>query len=312
MEMALTIPVIDVAGLASGSLASRQKVAEDLGAACRTIGFFYAVGHGIHPDALAEVFGAAKQFFDLDAEKKNALSFRNSEHYHGYVDFMGEQLDPDSPPDLKESFGIGLEMSPDDPRINDPFRGANQWPDLPNWRDIILRHFDACWSLGRRLHQGFSLDLGLDEMFFESKLDEPLAGLRLLHYPPANAQSDGRPGAGKHTDYGNITILAVDGVGGLQLQSRDGAWIDAPSIEGALICNIGDCLMRWTNDVYVSTPHQVSIPKTDRYSLAFFLDPNPDAEVIPVLGGEDAKLRYPPITGGEYLHSRLNATYIPG
>jgi isopenicillin N synthase-like dioxygenase len=314
-EVALNVPVIDVERLSSQSLAERQAVAVELGAACRTIGFFYAVGHGISDESLRAVFGAAKQFFDLKAAQKRALSFRNSAHYHGYVELMGEQLDPDSPADMKESFGIGLELAPDDPRIHDPFRGANQWPQLPNWRDIVLRHFQACWDLGRRLHQGFSLDLGLDEMFFETKLDEPLAGLRLLHYPPASGLGlpDDRPGAGEHTDYGNVTILAVDGVGGLQLQTRDGTWIDAPSIDGALICNIGDCLMRWTNDVYVSTPHRVSIPQTDRYSIAFFLDPNPDALVIPVLGGDDAKRRYPPITGAEYLRSRLEATYVqPG
>lgn len=308
----MEVPIIDIKGLRSPVLAERQAVAKQLGAACRETGFFYAVGHGIKEAEIAETFAASKQFFALDAEEKAKVSFRNLEHYHGYVELMAEQLDPGAPADLKESFGIGLELAEGDPRISDPFRGRNQWPDLPGWRETVLRYFNACWDLGRLLHRGFSLDLGLEEMFFESKLDAPLAGLRLLHYPAASgADADNRPGAGKHTDYGNVTIVTVDKVGGLELQKRDGAWIEAPCIDGALICNIGDCLMRWTNDVYVSTPHRVIIPKSDRYSIAFFLDPNPEAEVVPVLGGEEARRKYPPVTGGEYLKSRLEATHVP-
>ena len=106
-----------------------------------------------------------------------------------------------------------------------------------------------------------------------------MATLRLLHYPPQppNAAA-GQIGAGEHTDYGDITLLLTDSAGGLEVKRRDGGWIPAPTIPGAFICNIGDCLMRWTNDVYVSTPHRVvNRGERHRYSVAFFLDPNPDA-----------------------------------
>jgi isopenicillin N synthase-like dioxygenase len=111
--------------------------------------------------------------------------------------------------------------------------------------------------------------------------------------------------------YGNITILATDGVAGLEVRSRGGRWIDAPAIAGALICNIGDCLMRWTNDVYVSTPHRVRVPNSERFSIAFFLDPNPDAivEMLPGFAGSAGVAKYPAITGAAYLAARLNATY---
>src|SRR6266702_3144770 len=82
--------------------------------------------------------------------------------------------------------------------------------------------------------------------------------------------------AGEHTDYGNVTLLATDAVGGLMVRDRNGRWLDAPVVADAFVCNIGDCLMRWTNDVYASTPHKVeSPPGRHRYSVAFFLDPNP-------------------------------------
>jgi isopenicillin N synthase-like dioxygenase len=100
-------------------------------------------------------------------------------------------------------------------------------------------------------------------------------------------------------------------VAGLQVRARSGDWIDAPHIPGAFVCNIGDCLMRWTNDVYISTPHRVAIPVQDRYSVAFFLDPNPDArvEVLQSCVEPGAASKYQPTSGADYLRERLTATY---
>ncbi|MDB5445792.1 MAG: isopenicillin synthase family oxygenase, partial [Phenylobacterium sp.] len=226
----------------------------------------------------------------------------------GYIALDDEQLDPTGAADHKEAFNIGLELAPDHPAILEgrPFRGVNFWPDLPGWREVMLDYYDRCWSAGRLIHRGFCLDLGIEEQFFEDKLDDPIGILRLLHYPPRRESADRQLGAGAHCDYGNITLLATDGVAGLQVRHRDGRWIDAPTVDGALICNIGDCLMRWTADIYVSTPHRVMLPTTDRYSIAFFLDPNPDAPVE-TLPGMAAK--YPPTTGGEYLKQKLDSTY---
>ena len=308
------LPVIDMSGLFSPHIEARKQVAVDLGNACRDTGFFYVVGHGMSSEDMDAVFEASRRFFAQDIAAKRTVSVRNSKTFTGYLEPKEEELnrsDPNAPKELKEVFGIGLELSPDDPHMNEPFRGFNQWPELPNWRSTLLSYFNACWSIGRTLHRGFSLDLGLDESFFEDKLDAPLAGLRLLHYPPDSARGSDEVmvGAGEHTDYGNLTLLADNGIAGLQLRRRDGQWIDAPSIPDAFICNIGDCLMRWTNDVYVSTPHRVTIPEEDRYSIAFFLDPNPLAMVVPVLGGEEALRRYPAVTGAEYAKSRLEASH---
>jgi isopenicillin N synthase-like dioxygenase len=128
---------------------------------------------------------------------------------------------------------------------------------------------------------------------------------------PAQAVPAGQIGAGTHTDYGNVTLLATDGVAGLQVQRRDGVWLDAPALHGAFICNIGDCLMRWTNDLYVSTPHRVLKPAAERYSIALFVDPNPDALVsaIPSCVPAGESPRYAPITTHDYLQQRFAATY---
>jgi isopenicillin N synthase-like dioxygenase len=314
MSAAQSLPVIDVAPLRSPDRAARAAVARALGEACRTIGFFYVTGHGIAPAAVAASFAAARRFFAQPLDRKQALSITRSPHNRGYVAFEGERLDETKPGDLKEAFNIGLDLADDHPEVlaRRPFRGVNLWPDLPGWRATILDYFDAAWTVGRLLHRGFALDLGAPEDFFEDKFDAPLATLRLLHYPGGQVPgADGQIGAGEHTDYGNVTVLATDGVAGLQVRTRDGRWLDAPTIDGTFVCNIGDCLMRWTNDIYVSTPHRVIPPRSDRYSIAFFLDPNPDAvvAVLPSCIAHDRPPRYPETTGAAYLKMRLDATY---
>jgi isopenicillin N synthase-like dioxygenase len=310
-----SLPLIDVSGLAFGDIAKRRAVAAQLGSACRGIGFFYVTNHGISDATREATFAAAQTFFALPASAKEEFSVKGLPDVRGYVPLEKERLDERAAlSDYKEAFDVGLELAAGHPDLlaRKPFRGTNLWPSLSGWRETVLNYYDGCWALGRQIHRGFALDLGLEEDYFEDKLDAPLATLRMLHYP---LQPDGRPrtqdsGAGTHTDYGNLTILATDGVAGLQVRTRSGSWLDAPYIPGAFVCNIGDCLMRWTNDLYVSTPHRVAAPARDRYSIAFFLDPNPDARVEALASclapGELPK--YPPISGADYLRERLAAT----
>jgi isopenicillin N synthase-like dioxygenase len=302
-----TLPILDVSPLASPDLGARRAVAAALGAACRGPGFFLAVNHGV--GTVPALFDAARAFFALPEAAKQALSIKRSPHNRGYVALAEEQLDPTKPADRKEAFNIGLDLAPDHPEVlaGAPFRGVNLWPELPGFRATTLAHFDACHRLGMLLHRGFALDLGLPETFFDDKLDRPIATLRLLRYPGDPNADPSLPGAGEHTDYGNVTLLATDGVAGLDVKRRDGGWVDVPRVPGAFVCNIGDCLMRWSNGVYVSTPHRVRIPERERFSAAFFLDPNPDAVVAALPGTGEP--RWPATTGAAYLRERLDATY---
>jgi isopenicillin N synthase-like dioxygenase len=308
------IPVIAVAPLVRGSAEEAQAVAKALGQACRDVGFFYISGHGVPTALMERVFETSAAFFTGPASVREAVSFSGPGGNRGYIRLGGETLDPGKPPDVKEAFNIGLELPPDDPEMlaRAPFRAANLWPDMPGFRDTMLDYFNRVWRLGRDLHRGFALDLGLAPDYFESRLDRPNATLRLLHYPQSTTPpSEGQLGAGVHTDYGNVTLLATDEVGGLMVQDRSGRWLDAPVIANTFVCNIGDCLMRWSNDVYVSTPHKVVNPGKDRYSVAFFLDPNPDAVVacLPTCVSADRPAKYAPITSAEFLRSRLEPTY---
>ncbi|MBS8259550.1 isopenicillin N synthase family oxygenase [Roseibium polysiphoniae] len=313
----LELPVIDLAPAFAGTPEGLQQVASALGKAARETGFFYVRNHGVEAELIDATFAAAHTLFAQPTDAKVALSRNFFKTNRGYVPMKGENLDPTKPSDLKEAYNIGLDLSTDDPRIlaGEPFRAVNLWPELPGWKDTVLTYFNAVWGLGRTLHKAIALDLGIEQTFFEDKLDAPLATLRLLHYPPQPDDADaGQIGAGTHTDYGNITILLPDAVGGLEVQRRDGVWLKAPTIEGAFVCNIGDCLMRWTNDIYVSTPHRVvNTGGRERYSIAFFLDPNPDAEVacLPTCQSSDKPAKYPPVSGADYLRMRLDASYEP-
>ena len=302
-------PLIDISSLIGGDSGSRERVAQEIGVACRSIGFFAITGHGVAQADIDSAFAAAHDVFALPPHAKRDLAIGTHGHNRGYVGLGVEALDEKALPDLKEAYNLIW--------TDGATRPANVWPPIPGWRARAQAYFNAVLAVGQRLHRAFALDLGLAETFFDDKLSAPMATLRFLHYPLArNADPPhGQPGAGTHTDYGNVTLLATDGVAGLQVRMRDGAWIDVPTIAGAFICNIGDCLMRWANGVYVSTPHRVLPPKRERYSIAFFLDPNPDALVsaIPSCVPAGQVPLHAPITAADYLQERFAATYAaPG
>ncbi|MBO6626407.1 MAG: isopenicillin N synthase family oxygenase [Roseicyclus sp.] len=301
------IPVLDWQRFASGE--DRDGFVADLGAAARGPGFFLLTGHGVDPSLSTRIFEMADLFFALPQSEKEAISILKTPHYRGWARDGLESLDEGSgQADRKESFNMGLDLAADDPRVlaGDPFRGVNQWPNLPGFRETMLAYYDAAMALGVDIHRAIALDLGLEEHHFDSAFVDPLAALRVLHYPPGTGAA-GEIGAGAHTDYGAITLLMTDGEAGLQVRPRGGDWVDAPHIDGAYVVNIGDCLMRWTNDIYVSTPHRVLPPKRARRSVAFFVEANPDV-VVTALPGTGAP-KYPPVRAADYLMSRLDATY---
>ena len=303
-HIANDIPLIDISALRSANLSARRAVSAQIGAACREVGFFAIVGHGVSADLVADTFAASARFFALPAETKRRMAIGTLGSNRGYVGIGVEALDEKTAADHKEAFNLIW--------TDGSTRPVNIWPALPGFQEVVQRYFDSVLAVGRTLHAAFAIDLNLDDDFFADKIDRPLATLRLLHYPvPTEAGPSGQIGAGTHTDYGNVTLLATDGVAGLQVRRRDGTWIDAPALPGAFICNIGDCLMRWTNDIYVSTPHRVLMPAAERYSIAMFLDPNPDAVVsaIPSCVAEGDAPRYAPISASDYLQQRFASTY---
>lgn len=285
--------------------------AANVGAACRDTGFFLLQNHSV-PDVLcAEVFVQADAFFALPQPEKEKVSILNTPHFRGWGRAGIESLDENRPEvDTKETFNVGLDLALDDPRViaGAPFRGVNQWPNLPEFADTMLDYYRSALTLGIDLHRAFARDLGLEIEHFTQCFHDPLAALRLLRYPPLTGGVN-EIGAGAHTDYGAITLLMSDGEPGLQVRPRGQDWVDVPNVKGAYIVNIGDCLMRWTNDIYISTPHRVLPPKRQRRSVAMFIEANPDT-IVQALPGTGTP-KYSPIRAADYLMSRLDATYSP-
>ncbi|WP_422367198.1 isopenicillin N synthase family dioxygenase [Pelagibius sp.] len=313
------IPVIDFGPFLTGDLAARQAVAREIGSACRNIGFFYLANHGISPALRERTFAEAKRFFDQPLAAKMAVDIEKSPCHRGYFKMGGENLDPEKQTeagDLKEGIKIGRDLAADHALVRTglPLHGANLWPeDLPGWQGAMQSYFDALTGLGRQIMHAFALSLDLDECHFDRDLTDPMATLGPLHYPPQQGSiTEKQIGAGAHTDFGCLTILAQDMNGGLQVKNAAGTWIDAPPLADAFVINIGDMMARWTNDLFASTQHRVvNVSGKERYSIPFFFDPNYMArvEALPSCVGPGRPAKFKPTTSGQHLLDMINATF---
>ena len=309
------IPVIDVGALGGGSAEAVAKVAEDIRQASAEVGFFYIRNHGIAPAIRDAALAASKRFFALPPEIKARVAV-NRQH-RGFMAPGGAKMHEGARTDLKESFNWALELGADDPDVlsgDKPLLGPNNWPDddLPELRTAFYAYYRAACDCGRDLMRAFAVSLGADESFFAPRFDKPIARGSALYYPPQPPQMGTEQfGVGAHTDYGCLTLLWQDAVGGLQVQGRDGDWVTAHPIPDTLVVNVGDLLARWSNDRFVSTPHRVvNASGRERYSMAVFFDPNYEAVVDPadfLPPGETAK--YGPIMAGAHVKARFDAAF---
>jgi isopenicillin N synthase-like dioxygenase len=217
---------------------------------------------------------------------------------------------------LKEGYYVGIETPADDERAKRLINvGPNVWPDgQPEFQPVMLRYFDAMSDLASLIMEGIALSLNLDNGYFQTFCANPLATLRLLHYPPqpANPQP-GEKGCGAHTDFGGITILMQDSVGGLEVWDHDeGAWIQAEPLAGGFIVNLGDLMERWTNQRYRSTVHRViNRSGKERYSVPFFFSGNHDYLIscLPGCLEKGEKPRFPPVTVDAHIRQKYAETY---
>ncbi|MBT2296486.1 2-oxoglutarate and iron-dependent oxygenase domain-containing protein [Pseudomonas fluorescens] len=310
-----SLPIIDISPLYGDAPSAWQSVANQIDQACRQWGFFYIKGHPISPARITEVLGLAQRFFRLPVAEKLKIDITQTRHHRGYGAVATEQLDPAKPSDLKETFDMGLHLPADHPDVlaHKPLRGPNRHPDLVGWDPLMEQHYRDMQALAQTLLRAMTLALGIERDFFDTRFNEPVSVLRLIHYPPRHtASSAEQQGAGAHTDYGCITLLYQDAAGGLQVRNVDGQWIDAPPIDGTFVVNLGDMMARWSNDRYLSTPHRVISPLgVDRYSMPFFAEPHPDTLIQCLPGCQDDAHppKYPTTTCAEFLLSRFADTY---
>jgi isopenicillin N synthase-like dioxygenase len=320
------VPVIDLTPARGGDRAERERVARAIDAACREIGFFAIGGHGVADRTVDDLRRAAHAFFGLPPAEKLAARHPVAGTNRGYHPVGGEALskanDAAAPPDLKEFFHVGPVDAGDNSYYTSPEGRQhfvpNVWPARPaGFEAAATAHYRAMDRLVAFLMRLAALALGVDETFFDDKVDRSIGTMRLNYYPAQpGAPAAGQLRASAHTDYGGFTILSGEDVpGGLQVRTRDGRWIDVATSPSQFVVNIGDLLMRWTNDRWLSNLHRVVNPPLEgpsraRLSIAFFNHPNYDAliECLPTQG----VARHPPVRSGEYRDLKYAKTGLAG
>lgn len=330
--MALTS--FDVSGFATGAdcaTADARTTAAAIDATLRDTGFLFVTGHGIDAAVRSTYFAAMREFFALPLAEKEAIAIDNSTCHRGYVGFahetlegavavdeaaMGDGTGIAQAGDMKETVDTGNEDGPNSPEViaGTPLHGPNQWPDLPGFREAVEAYRAGAIEAALRMQRALAVALGLDPGFFEGQPGDTMFHLRLIHYPPMDTLTPepGQLGCGAHTDYGTLTLLADDGIGGLQVRQRTGEWIDVVVPEGHLVVNLGDLMSIWTNDRWVSNPHRVvNPPGADRYSSPLFVTPpfHLRIDALETCLEPGSSPRHAALTSGPYLLARFDGTH---
>lgn len=299
----LVPPVIDVGPLLADGETGRQAddTVAELHRACTETGFFVVAGHGLETE-LAHLFDGARAFFEQPQTDKEAVPRVDR---YGFVPHVRSAIDTERASARTEYLDLGLRDEIALPEIADF--------DLP----LAIRRYQAgALGVGLVILAALTNALDLDPGFFAGHMADPQCRLRFLHYPPVEPEPDGTlpVPTEPHTDYGLITLLATDGVPGLEVKPLDGEWTPVPSTPDQLVVNLGDMMARWTNDVYRSTPHRVVGPASgDRISIPFFVNPDP-ATVVDTMAScvtPERPRHYRPVTAGEFLAQRIDGASEP-
>jgi isopenicillin N synthase-like dioxygenase len=321
-----SVPVIDIAGFADGAAAERRRIVDAVKQACERVGFFVITGHDVPDAIIRSAFASGRAFFARPLEEKMRIKRPGPGISRGYNHVAGQSLGRTigqaAPPDLMESLGFGPLETDHDAYWTEGFGPVhahpNLWPEgMPEFRAAIGDYWRAMEALAMRLSRIFALALELEEEFFIRRSGRHVTNMRINYYPvQERAPEKEQLRAGAHSDYGAFTILKGENApGGLQVLRRGGDWADVPILEEGFVINIGDLLMRWTNDKWVSTIHRVVNPpeevrrNVDRMSIAFFFMPDHDVEVrsIDSCVGPNSPPRYAPTTAGAHWRGKILA-----
>ncbi|EIW81555.1 2OG-Fe(II) oxygenase [Coniophora puteana RWD-64-598 SS2] len=320
-----SIPIVDLGNL------DKVALAREVRTACIEVGFFYVKNHGIPGQIVSNVTSSIARYFALPSETKMKLHHKTTPNFKGYSPLLDANIDPTNNGDNHEGYELGWEAltppngnSLDEKRLNDgEMSGANVWPSEADWgtpeeakrfREDMLAYYHEAVRVGRHLFPLFALALELEERYFDDKTRNSAAIMRALHYPPQTGPVDDRTvGIGAHTDFEFFTILwQQPGIQALQVLNASKQWVDAPSIDGTLVINLGDQFARWTNDVFKSTVHRaINRTGAERYSIPLFFGTDYDVNIEPIEScvSSDRPPKYPPVTAGDYVKQRLRDMY---
>lgn len=300
-------PIVSFKGFQSNDILKISDTVANVDRALTDCGFMASSDLGFSDELIARVFEASATFFLSDTKNKRRSAYLSAEENFGYQAFASEHLDPASPPDLKETFTMR--------NILNATIDEHRWPSN-EFKELMQLFFAECLERAFLLQRILAKALNLDENFFVKFHSGQNISLRLLHYPACRSDevSNSQLGAGAHSDYGLTTFLFQDSVGGLEICDQNGKWQDIEPDNSVVLINSGDLLERWTNGKYRSTLHRVK-PMTrgrDRFSIAFFVDPDSDTEikVLENFIDADTPRKFLDINAGEYIRGKLENSHI--
>ncbi|KAG0649729.1 2-oxoglutarate-dependent dioxygenase mpl2 [Hyphodiscus hymeniophilus] len=316
------VPTVDLAPyFADPNSIEALKIVNQVRDACITTGFFQLIGHGIPRGFQDEVFGGSAALFNLPIEEKKKLDKSESvgASNRGYELIGNQGLQEGTLPDLREGFYIGKEIPASDPRVqNNAFlMGPNLWPPsslVPEhlFREPMEKYYELMLNLTLTVMDILAAGLPYGpNVFQEFVSNDPVASIRLLHYPPQTTDATNQLGSGAHTDFGAITLLLQDEIGGLQVWNGEGkVWVNITPNKNAYVVNVGDMLQMWTGGKYKSALHRViNRSNKDRYSIPFFFDGNIECVLKPLDGSPAVG---EPLTVEGHMRERFASTYGRG
>ncbi|MBQ4822588.1 isopenicillin N synthase family oxygenase [Aquimarina sp. MMG016] len=305
------IPSVDLADFLSDDPSRKQKFVNEIGKAYEEIGFVALKNHFLSDTLVDNLYKEVKAFFALPVDTKEKYEIEGLGGQRGYTSFGKEHAKGKKEGDLKEFWHFGQEPDADANLIEEypPNVIVNE---LKDFNVTGMEAYRMLEKTGIYVLRALALYIGIDEHYFDHWASNGNSILRPIHYPPITEEPKGAVRAGAHGDINLITLLMGASTGGLQVQRKDGAWIDAIPKEDELVINVGDMLERHTNNKLRSTIHKVINPPKEqwgkpRYSIPFFMHPRSDMKLncLEECITEDNPKQYDDITAGEFLHQRL-------
>ncbi|MCH9672672.1 MAG: isopenicillin N synthase family oxygenase [Gammaproteobacteria bacterium] len=300
------LPVIDISGLLHKE--GRQQVADEIGQAAESVGFFYIANHGVGGQLISSVHRHAEQWFNQPLEHKQPYYIGWSKNHRGYVPQSEKGFYADEGSRNYEAFDLALDLPYRDPDVTTghPLLGPNRWPTQPGFRRIVSHYYGEMARVGRLLAGAFEDYFGAPRGALTDLMQKPTSQLRLLHYLECDTPSESdMVNMGAHTDYECFTILHQGGPG-LEVLNMHGQWVPAPPIPGTFAVNIGDMLETWSNGRLRSTPHRVVHLGAERYSFPYFAAFDFDARIEPLAHLVHSQSnRYPDVIAGHHLLGQL-------
>ncbi|RSS63289.1 isopenicillin N synthase family oxygenase [Streptomyces sp. WAC06614] len=280
------LPVLDLSR--ADDPEQRAAFREELHVAARDTGFLHLTGHGVSAAETARILEVTRAFFALPEADRLALSNLNSPHFRGYTR-VGHELTGGAS-DWRDQLDVGAERPAPQVGPGDPaylwLEGPNQWPAaLPELKEVVLGWQERLAAVAHKLLRELLASIGAPPDFFDAAFaDRPHLHTKLVRYP-GSAPTGADQGVGAHKDYGFLTLLLQDSVGGLQVV-RDGGFVDVPPMPGAFVVNLGELLEIATEGYLKATDHRVVSPPgaVERYSVPFFYNPRLDAVIETVPG----------------------------